>query len=528
MLIDFHLKAIRQLKGDAVLIASPFLCLAYCVVEIVLRHPSFQFFPLPIVAWLTLAAKEVNLETRDWFADKWVKGLWWAHLLVALVGFIWMSPALVGLALLFFSMAFGRAISGAGAYPSSGWYYSALTLFMIPPPFALDGRLHHFFSGTAAALVQPSLDNVGVLHALQGGMVVTAKKKFFVDQVCSGTDSMILCMALAFVVCGLKHRPWAHTLGVVLIAALTSVLTNVLRILLVIKGTVSWGMALDQGWTHELVGVAAFVLDLVFVASADSLCSLLLDTWPEMALIGDHASRSGQTAPRAWHWGSLIIAITGLACITFSLHAECRNRQVGEKPDMAHFQLPATLVGWEREGDGELGDGLGKQVGLRNQVWLYHKGSIDAYVAMNYPFSGFHDIREYYLGNGWAIEAEREENLKGDKIVMAKRIELKNLVDGGRANLWLVLLSATGTPLASPPEVLGEKFTNRLTPHWQWISSTPNADAGTYLLQVLVPDSTLDQSNQEAVLSFAMAARDEVAKVMGEGAAMASKGKFNP
>ena len=526
---DFHLKALKQLKGDAIFIASPFACLAYCVVEISLRHPAFQFFPLPIAAWLILAAREVNLESRAWFDDKWVKVIWWAHVIVALVGFIWTSPAVVGLALLLFSMAFGRAVGGAGAYPLCRWYYGALTLFIIPPPMAWDARLHHLLSEAAAALGQPMLDKLGVLHALQGVVVVTAQKKFFVDQACSGTNTMLVSMAIALVFCSLKRRPWGHALGVVLFAALTSVLTNVLRILLVIKGTVSWGMALDQGLAHELVGVAAFGLDLVFVASADALCSLVLDTWPELPMPGDHKPQGGKTAPRAWHWINFAAALVGLACVTFSLHAEGGNARVAEaNSGMAHFQLPATLVGWEREGDKEVEDSLVEHVGVRNQVWLYHKGSMDAYVAMNYPFSGFHDTRECYLGNGWAIEGQHEEKLKGDQVAMARRLELKKLAETGRANLWLLLLSAKGDPEPFPSEVTSERLTNRLIPHWQWESATPNAEASTYVLQVLVPDSILSQSDTEAIRELAAAARGQVAKVIGVGAPLAAKEEAKP
>ena len=245
--------------------ASPVVCLLFALQELWQRHPAYHFVPLPLAVLIWSLLKngcQFPLVSRY---PRAVKALAVAHLVLALTSFILVSPCIAGFAFAVAMLAY--SVAWAGAAPSSipHWALPSLSLFLIPPPMMLDNKLHQVLAGLAAQLSQTWLDAMQVLHVVEGTIVVTPERRFFVDDACSGTNTMLVASCIALVICIFRRRSWPHALAMVITAAMVSVASNVLRICVVIGGWGLWGLKLDHGAAHEILGMAFFVLDLFLV-----------------------------------------------------------------------------------------------------------------------------------------------------------------------------------------------------------------------------------------------------------------------
>ena len=504
-----------KLKGLVMFSIPPLLCLLFCVKELWERHPAYQFFPLPILGLALLLVKDLRASGGGWAAVPAFRFVWMAHLAAALVSFVWLSPFLAGMALLLAAVAFALAMAGRGA----GWYYPALVMFLIPPPLELDSRLHHLLSGLATRLSEVWLDRIGVQHVLQGAIVVTPGKSFFVDDACSGTNTLLV----AVILCALKLRPWFHAWAVTGTAALISIASNVLRILVVIYGSSILGRGLDQGMSHELVGLAFFFLDLVLVLSADHLVSFIFNTVPAVAGPADCA-QGGQRPARIalpWSMGSIAVTVVGVAAISCSfglLKAATNTVTSRQQPVLSSFQMPASIAGWSMDGRKEVESYMVQRLGVQNQVWLFHKGGLDAFVSLNYPFTGFHDTRFCYLGNGWTIDSQQDVQMPGDKAATLRSLTMTKLSELSRASLWLSLFDDHGRTLPFPEEGALNRLRSRLVP--DWTQSADSTAGSTYVLQVLVPETTLAAADRADIDHMLAALRSTISQTLaGNGPA---------
>ena len=464
-----------KLKGLVMFSIPPLLCLLFCVKELWERHPAYQFFPLPIL----------------------------------------------GLALLLAAVAFALALATTGR--GSGWYYPALVMFLIPPPLELDSRLHHLLSGLATRLSEVWLDRIGVQHVLQGSIVVTPGKSFFVDDACSGTNTLLVATAVAVILCALMLRPWFHALAVTGTAALISVASNVLRILVVIYGSSILGSGLDQGMSHELVGLAFFFLDLVLVLSADRLVSFIFNTVPAAARKADNAQGGMRPVRIALpgSMGSIAVTVVGVAAIGCSfglLKAATSTASGRQQPVLSSFQMPASIVGWNMDGCKEVESYMVQRLGVQNQVWLFHKGGLDAFVSLNYPFTGFHDTRFCYLGNGWTIDSQQDVQMPGDKAATLRSLTMTKISELSHASLWLSLFDDHGRVLPFPEEGALNRLRSRLVP--DWTQSADSATGSTYVLQVLVPETSLAAADRADIDHMLAALRGAISQTLaGNGPA---------
>jgi hypothetical protein len=82
-------------------------------------------------------------------------------------------------------------------------------------------------------------------------------------------------------------------------------------------------------------------------------------------------------------------------------------------PEGAKFSLPKDLAGWELvRGEGML-NGRPETDGLKSNFWVYQSGPMKAAVALDYPFTGFHDATICYASSGWAINGKDQREPPG-------------------------------------------------------------------------------------------------------------------
>lgn len=502
------------------ILASSVVCLLFSLHEIWVRHPALHFFPLPLVAWVWLAVRDGMLP--DVFnpchpsAFKWLAI---GHLVLALASFFLVSPVLAGLAIFLASMAIVAARRAPAKNEAPAWSLPALSLFLIPPPMMLDQDLHQVLAGLAARLSQGWLDAMQVLHVVQGTIVATPEKRFFVDDACSGTNSMLVAICVALIVCSMNRRSWAHASALLVTAGLISVTSNVLRICLVIGGLHFWGMELDKGWIHGAVGLAFFLLDLALVWSADHGWHFILNGFPEAARPAPWGAAVIPVPAVANHWYSrlsMAVAIIGTVVLAGpEILARCQPAAVvavtaGGQAGLAEFHLPGELSGWVREGEKPIEDSVIGKLGVRNQVWRYRKGGLEAFVAVNFPFLGFHDTRLCYTGQGWQFQKQVDGALPGEKENTVRFLEMNQPTEMTRAHLWLSVFDEHGIAQKFTSENPLDRVAERLLSRW----TSPGPVSTTYVLQILTIEPEAENREQKAFTELLAGARNSLAEAI--------------
>ncbi len=496
--------------GGVLAAATPLLCLLFSTYELWERHPACHFFPLPLAAlgWLIFQTRP-HAGTAP--ATRLRGGLVCLYLLLAVAAFALFSPFLAGLSFVLAMMAYGCSLGGEGRTMFPLWSFPALALFFIPPPLELDNELYRVLAGLAARLSQGWLDTMGVTHVVEGVIVATPQKRFFVDDACSGTNSMLVALCVGVILASLKRRSLPHLLALLVVTGLVSVATNVLRICVVIGGLHLWKVELDSGLPHEMLGIAFFVLDLLLVLSADHGLHFALNRPQTTAEAPAMNGTQPAGALHLWHKrvslaGAMagLLVLLGPAALNLTRPAETAHQTAG----LEQFVMPQQLGGWVRTGEKPVEDTVIGKLGVRNQVWVYRNNGLEAYVAVNFPFLGFHDTRVCYQGQGWQFQRQIDSMLPGDSTANTVRfLHMHQPTELMHADLWLCVLDAKGAACSFSSENMLERMTDRLVSRWK----QENQLTTTYVLQVLAVEPGSQEGAQRSYVDLVAGARDGLA-----------------
>jgi hypothetical protein len=72
----------------------------------------------------------------------------------------------------------------------------------------------------------------------------------------------------------------------------------------------------------------------------------------------------------------------------------------------AKFELPETVAGWEKTSKAAMMVERPQTEAATSFVWQYHRGDVIASVAVDYPFTGYHELTYCYGSTGWNIRSE--------------------------------------------------------------------------------------------------------------------------
>jgi len=466
--------------------ASPAACLAFALQELWLRHPAYGFVPLPLLALGYLMFKDRSGLPGGGRRPVLARLLIFAHFALAIAGFILVSPFFAGLAFMASMMAYAASHERRCDDDAPRWVFPALSLFFVPPPLMADHDLHQLLAGLAARLSQGWLDMMHLMNVIEGTIVVTPQRRFFVDDACSGTNSLLTISCIALVMCALRRRTGLHALVLLAVSAMMSVATNVLRICVVIGGAHFYGLELESGMPHQMLGVAFFMLDLMLVWSADHGAGFLL----HRASIPQHVTtradtdlaRSAGLLPAGV---SVSVALMGgvlLAGPSLLIHRHSSDAKTTLDASVQQFEMPSQLGSWSRAGDQTGESTLIGKLGVRNQVWLYRRGLLEAHVAVNYPFTGFHDTRLCYIGQGWQFQKQTDITPPGENGSTVRHLEMQQPADLLQAHLWLSVFDESGKPQKFPSEDFVKRVSDRLVGRWLQPEQEPGT---TVVLQVL-------------------------------------------
>jgi exosortase/archaeosortase family protein len=268
------------------------------------------------------------------------------------------------------------------------------------------------------------LDYFGVLHLLSGNLIEIAGKRYFVEEACSGINSLLSVLA-----CTVFYVFWAkaHWLrGILLIAAAIFwvLVANITRVVTIVYFDSRFGIDLLHGWPHAVLGFILFGLVLLLLASTDRLLMFLGTslTWGEKKAVIPPATPAAEPAAvsptrRGWSFAVPVAAAYALLVLLQAAGYAAGIGQLTRNPfdakvvevsnGFAADTLPAAIGTWQRDPKSGFTtrDEPEMYYADHSRSWTYARAGTTVLLSFDYPYPEPHDLRICYTGTGWTVGA---------------------------------------------------------------------------------------------------------------------------
>ena len=445
------------------------------------QRTHYQFFPFLLVAVAFLLWRRWPKWEESEFipASRTAKRLLVFSMLLLTAAVILFSPYLGFIAALLMVGGVLAHFAGRGFRTElfSSWI---LLWLLVPPPFRGDDRLITWlqsFTSEGASIV---LDRLGVLHLLAGNVIDLPGRSLFVEEACSGIQSLFALMSCAAILVVFSRR---RAIPAVLLVASTvfwAGLFNIVRITTVVYALARWDIDLSSGWQHELLGVVVFILAMLMLFSTDRFL-WVLGAWnrPVWSFViqvlkrmrkqrsgdedayQDEYSRSqassdtgnGNQMLSEFSWRLFVVVgicvclfVLQIAILVASRSSTTRISQITAQLKESTF--PAEQQGWELINYKTYERELESEFGQFSNTWTYQAPMCPVEVSFDYPFIGWHEVTSCYISQGWDVvrRSAPDGNAAADPVV---EVELSKPT-GEHAFLVFGAFDEFGRPVQPP------------------------------------------------------------------------------
>ena len=253
----------------------------------------FQFFPVYLAAVLYVVWQSFGSESSPpkgrWRVEPVTLCLGVTSLAVAWVIY---SPWLAALSLLLV----GNAALAWFPRTRQSW---RLLILLIPLPLNLDQRLILRLQAVSSQLASRALDVLDIPHLRQGNVMELPSRRLFVEEACSGINSVYLLLAAVLFYIVLARARWILAVPLVMSTIAWSILANAFRITAIAVADQSWQIDLTAGVPHDLIGIATTLFALLAIFSTNSLLQFCTRSLSDQQ-IRDPDSSSTTLTPTVW------------------------------------------------------------------------------------------------------------------------------------------------------------------------------------------------------------------------------------
>lgn len=277
--------------GSILMAATP-LVLTY--VWQTMERPQYHFIPALLIAFLLLFHAGWDRTVRP-PSD----GLTWLILgvgsLVSMMGASIWSPWLGSIGFVFLLGAFLLNCNLGDRWKMLRlWPLSWLILRL---PLNLDVELTKWLQRVTAKVSSLILDRFDIPHHLTGNVFHLPNGQLFVEEACSGIQSVFSLLFLAVLWVTWQRRSWILAPVYALFAVAWAGVMNILRVTIICYSQEQWQIDLSHGLRHELLGYACLVVAVLLLLSSDRLIRIFFYPSP--------VNRDGSLVnpmSRCWNW----------------------------------------------------------------------------------------------------------------------------------------------------------------------------------------------------------------------------------
>jgi len=389
------------------------------------RVDHYQFFPLLIlaIAWLFIEQKDHIFET-DAKPSRVVATILLILNLI-LVGLAtvlnssFMGAVSTWILAAIFLYSYGGVSSLARGTPLLG-----VLLFIIPLPARLDEQLILNLQFVASQFASRILDNLRIVHFVEGVVLITEKKQFMTEEACSGIRSLFSSLAGIALYSAMLQLSWWRSFFNLTQVVLWVLVGNAIRIAIIVYVSDTWTEVLATGTGHSIIGMLMFGFVLVMSVSTDRLVNAMLgqveiddDTYSQAELEDaqhaatvsrDHRGFKSVVLP-AWVSVPLAVAFILVTILGFRLLLLQRSQNEGiwiaSLPRLSFpikDDLPDKVGSWNLTDFEWHSRGAGNFQAEDSFVWTYQSPEgLAANFSLDCPWDKWHNLSDCYSGLGW-------------------------------------------------------------------------------------------------------------------------------
>jgi exosortase len=153
---------------------------------------------------------------------------------------------------------------------------ASLLAVTIPLPFTLDTKLIQWLQIYSSWACSGVLDAFAIPHLRSGNIIRIQGRELFIEEACSGVDSLYALFAVALVLILFWRRPFLPAVLLLISVPIWSSLGNLLRLTTIALGIQKLGIDLSDGMPHTILGLVIFMLIAGCLLAADALLYGLL------------------------------------------------------------------------------------------------------------------------------------------------------------------------------------------------------------------------------------------------------------
>ena len=302
----------------------------------------------------------------------------------------------------------------------SSW---ALLFLCLPVPFNWAQIGISRLQQLATWLASTGLDLIGVRHVPYGVTVQSAKNIYFVEEACSGVNSLFAALAAVGFYLAYKNFSTIRSLVLLTLTLGWVVFANALRVFLIVMLDINAGFDLTSGIAHEFLGYGTFLFALAMAISSERLVQFIVPL-PKRNAAAEFNKSTGYFAPLTHLWfgnwstsNSVVASLSALLIIShLSLLVPTSKLLFAQSQTPIEFHaaidkdfnnaslLPASIDDWnvtnfERKDRSKLAE----LFGATSLVWTIEKDDHTAVVSIDGMFRGWHDVSKCYKNSGWNI-----------------------------------------------------------------------------------------------------------------------------
>lgn len=379
---------------------------------------------------------------------------------------IWLRrPWIAGVAAVFAARALAYLAGGREFFKSIRLAWLALWL-CVPPPFNLDLSLIAGMQQFASQRASQILDWFGYRHLLTGVLLNFPTRAFEVEEACSGVHSLFASLAAVGVYSVILRRGIGRTFMLLAIAVFWVLVMNVARIVLVVVAEMSYGFPLAEGLPHELAGYVIFVLVVLAVISTDRFMMFVLperSDFSQRKPAGRKLTLFTRLESVRLPKNTLVGAVAAVFLLLFGFKmirpaAASVDRTVsGLRLELDESALPAELGEWKRLSFEVIERDAGNINGEVSYSWVFERRGLRSTIAVDGPFTKWHDLGHCYAGVGWRLReaTDLELTIFGEtEKVIASELQMEDAA-GQYGHVLFTVFESDGRNVRPPPLRVG-------------------------------------------------------------------------
>lgn len=314
-----------------------------------------------------------------------------------------------------------------------------LTWLLLRLPMNLDTSVSSWLQRITARVSSFILDWIEIPHQLTGNVFHLPHGTLFVEEACSGIQSVFALFFCSVLWVVWKHRSFALLPIYVLAAMFGAGIMNVLRVTVICIAQERWQLDWAHGWRHDVLGYICLLIAIALLISSDRLLRIVFYPLPsstdnllvnplragwnrvlatmssnqpainsEKSIVGAKEDKDAQRPSFITLAGVAVLILA--MCIPEAVFGMKRWLAVPEIVKTEYWQpteaLLSKLDGVEVLSHETSTDSTNPALGIHADLWICRLGTLTTRVLVS-QHSEVHDLCNCYGANGWVMNQRR-------------------------------------------------------------------------------------------------------------------------